>query len=119
MWNNGLQRLCHVVRVGEDPIQQRPRLVREFVQCIVNLLFKIDSTPTLSRFFTFRACVVRMLTMHMIGLVKHAFQVRKVKPRKENQKRLKNVHDFFRHPEAGQTLRRTSLALQLTSRVEK
>lgn len=37
-----------------------------------------------------------------------------VKPRKENQKRLKNVQKFFKHAEAPQLLRRVSLSFQLT-----
>ena len=59
-----------------------------------------------------------MLTMELIGMPSHAFQVRSVKPRKENQKRLRNVKAFFEHTEAPQTLRRTSLAFQLTGGVE-
>ena len=48
----------------------------------------------------------------------HAFQVRSVKPRKENQKRLRNAKAFFNHAEAPPTLRRTSLTFQLTGGVE-
>ena len=41
-----------------------------------------------------------------------------VNPRKENQKRLKIVKSFFKHIEAPQLLRRTSLTFQLTGGVE-
>ena len=114
LWNNGLHRLSHVVRIGEDPVVERPRLVREFVQFIVQHLLYVDSAPTLSRFFTCRDCIDRMLGMHLIGMARHAFQVRKIKPRQENQKRLSNVLNFFKHDDAGQTLRRCNLKFQLT-----
>ena len=52
LWNDGIDRLSHVVRASEDPVEQRPRLVNEFVQCIVTQLMHVDSCPTLSRFFT-------------------------------------------------------------------
>ena len=118
LWNNGLHRLSHVVRAGEDPIAERPRLVREFVQFIVKHLMHVDSAPTLSRFFTCRDCIDRMLAMHLVGMVKHALRIRKVKPRKENQKRLNNVLKFFKGDDAGQTLRRSCLNFQLTGGVE-
>ena len=118
LWNVGIQRLCHVVPAGGCPIVERPRLVREFVHCIVKHLLHVDSSPTLSRFFTCRDCQDRMLTMHMMGLVPHAFQVRKTKPRKENMKRLTSVHNFFGHKEASQTLRRNSITFQISGGVE-
>ena len=90
LWNNGLHHLSHVVWPGEDPVVERPRLVREFVQFIVKYFLHVDSAPTLSRFFTCRDCLDRMLGKHLIGMERHAFQVRKVKPRQENQKRLSN-----------------------------
>ena len=104
LWNNGLHRLSHAVPASEDPIAERPRLVREFVQCIATHLLHVDSSPTLSRFFTCRDCIDRMLVMHLIGMVRYVLRVRKVKPRKENQKRLSNVLTFFKHDGAGQTL---------------
>ena len=99
LWNDGIDRLSHVVRAGEDPVEQRPRLVREFVQWIVTQLMHVDSCPTLSRFFTYRDCQDRMLTMKMIGMVKHTLRVRKTKPRKDNQKRINSVLNFFGHAE--------------------
>ena len=93
-------------------------MVAKFVQWIVKHLLHVDSSPTLSRFFTFRDCTDRMLTMLLIGMPAHALKVRGVKPRKENQKRLGNVLLFFKHPEAPQALRRISLTFQLTGGVE-
>ena len=119
LWNNGLGSLRHrLLEPGQDPQRERARLVSEFVQWIVRHLLHVDSHPTLSRFFTFRACVDRMLTMAIIGMPQRAFQVRHSKPRAENQKRLKAVLGFFAHPEAANTLRRTCLAFQLTGEVE-
>ena len=45
LWNNGIARLSHVVREGEHPEEQRPRLVREFVQSIVTHLLHVDNAP--------------------------------------------------------------------------
>ena len=118
LWNNGLGHLRHRLPPGQDPVEERPRLVNEFVQWIVKHLLHVDTHPTLSRFFTFRACVDRMLTMALILMPKHVFKVRPIKPRAENQKRLNAVLGFFQHPEAPGTLRRTCLAFQLTGGVE-
>ena len=118
LWNNGLQRLSHVVMTGEDPVVERPRLVREFVQFIVKHFLHVDSAPTLSRFFTCRDCLDRMLGMHLVGMERHAFQVRKIKPRPLNMKRLELVTKFFKHADAGQTLKRCCLNFRLTGGVE-
>ena len=118
LWNNGLGCMRHRLGPGEDLVEERPRVVNDFVQWIVKHLLHVDSHPTLSRFFTFRGCVDRMLTMSLIDMPSHAFKVRSIKPRKENQKRLRAVHGFFKHAEAPQTLRRTCLAFQLTGGVE-
>ena len=118
LWNNGLRRMCHVLDAGQDPKTERPRVVALFVQWIVKHLLHVDSRPILTRFFTFRNCTDRMFTMGLIGAPSHVFQVRSIKPRKENQKRLRIVKAFFNHEEAPQTLRRTSLAFQLTGGVE-
>ena len=119
LWNNGLGCMRHRLKPGESPEEERPRVVSEFVQWIVNCLLHVDTHPTLTRFFTFRACVDRMLTMSLIDMPKHAFKVRTMKPRKENQKRLRAVEGFFQHAEAAQTLRRTCLAFQLTGGVDE
>ena len=103
---------------NQDPTTERPRVVLKFVKWLIKHLLLVDSSPTLSRFFTFRDCTDRMLTMVLLGVPSHAFKLRKVKPRKESQKRLKNVHAFFKHAEADQLLRRTSLSFQLTGGVE-
>ena len=118
LWNNGFGCMRHRLQAGEDPVEERPRVVNEFVQWITTHLLHVDSHPTLSRFFTFRGCLDRMFTMHLIGMPQRAFRVRSMKPRQENQKRLRAVDSFFKHEEASQTLRRTCLAFQLTGGVE-
>ena len=54
----------------------------------------------------------------MLGMVKEAFQVRKTTPRPQNEKRMNIVQNFFKHPDAGFTLRVTALGFQLTGGVE-
>ena len=118
LWNNGIEKLSHVVRAGENPEEQRPRLVREFVQWIVTHLMHVDSCPTLSRFFTYRGCQDRMFVMKLIDMVKHALRVRKTKPRKENQKRINSVINFYGHRESYQTLATGCITFQLTGGIE-
>ena len=118
LWNNGFGCMRHRVKPGQSPEEERPRVVHEFVQWIVKHLLHVDSHPTNTRFFTFRDCVDRMMTMSLIDMPKHAFKVRTIKPRKENQKRIRAVESFFKDAEAPQTLRRASMAFQLTGGVE-
>ena len=87
LWNNGLGTMRHRLKLGEDPVEERPRVVNLFVQWVVKHLLHVDSHPTLSRFFTFRGCTDRMLTMLLIGMPRDVLKVRSIKPRKENQKR--------------------------------
>ena len=61
LWNNGLCRLCHVVRHGQSPVDERPGLVVAFTRWIVRHLLQVDGSPTLSRFFTFREKMDGML----------------------------------------------------------
>ena len=123
LWNNGLKPmhedkcLLHEVGVGVDPTTERHALVARFTLFIVQLL-RVDSHPTVTRFFTFRANLDRMLAMHFIGMVPKCFRVLSTKPREENKKRIALVQGFFAHPEASQVLRRSSLILQLTGGVE-
>ena len=118
LWNNGLHSMTHVVPAGHDPEAERPTLVARFAKFIIDNLLHVDSAPTLTRFFTFRGCTDRMTTMEMIGMVADTIKVKSVIPRKENQKRIKRIHAFFKHEDAQQTLRRASLNFQLTGGVE-
>ena len=97
-WNNGIGHgMCHVLLAGQNPEEERPRLVKLFTEWIINHLLKIDSAPTLTRFFTFRACTDRMFTMHLIGMPTNALIVTSIQPRKDNQTRL-TIEDFFPAP---------------------
>ena len=51
-------------------------------------LNQVDSHPTVTRFFTFRGNLDRMLTMHLIGMPPNVFRLMSTKPREENKKRL-------------------------------
>ena len=88
------------------------------VEWLVKHLLLVDSSPTLSRFFTFREKTDAMLLMALLGMPPQAFKVVSAVPREENQKRLINVQAFFRHEDAYQLLARTCLAFQLTGGVE-
>ena len=71
---------------------ERTVLMNRWVGLLVELL-KPDEHPTLTRFFTFRCCVDKMLTMMFIGL-HPALKVQGVKLKAESQKRLKRIHSF-------------------------
>ena len=74
---------------------ERPRVVKLMVDWLVKHLLLVDGSPTLSRFFTFRDKTDAMLLMVLLGMPPQAFTLRSVKPREENQKRMKNVHGFI------------------------
>ena len=74
--------------------------------------------PTVTRFFTFRGNLDRMLIMHLIGMPPNVFRLVSTQPREENKGRRNLAQGFFSHPEAPQELRRASLVLQLTGGVE-
>ena len=117
LFNNGLDHLSHVVHTAntqQDADAETRRLIGEFVKFIVRHLLHVDSAPTLSRFFTCRDCLDRMLAMKMINMAKDAFRVRKTTPRPQNEKRMTIVQNFFKHDDAGFTLRVTALTFQLT-----
>ena len=50
LWNNGLGNLRHRLAPGQDPVEERPRVVNEFVQWIVKHLLHANSHPTLNLF---------------------------------------------------------------------
>ena len=118
LWNNGLHRLSHVVGAGEDPEAEKPRVVARMVQFIVKRLMIVDSSPTLSRIFTFRNCTDALLTMLLIGMPPQAFVLHRTKPQELNQKRLVKVMAFCNHPEAVPLCKRTALAFQMTGGCE-
>jgi len=113
----GAAKLHTVIKEGEDLAAARERLETECVAMLLTELLRVDSHPTITRFFTFRGCVDRMLTMALLGFPRDGLAV-KESARDISQKRLKRLKRFFRTPAACQALRRASLVLQLTSSVE-
>ena len=80
LWNNGFREgPRHRVRPGEDPNEERPRVLHEFIQWIVTHHLRVDSSPTSTRFFTFRECVDNMFGMQLIGLPDHV-KLKTIKP---------------------------------------
>ena len=95
LWNNGLRRLSHIIPADQDAVAERPRVAMSMVQFVVKHLMMVDDKPTLSRFFTFRTCTDAMHTMVLIDMPTQAFRLNRVKPRKDNQKRLQLVFIFL------------------------
>jgi len=116
--NGNIIELKHHVQGDQNPIDLRPGLVGFISQRLVRFLLSPDSHPTLSRFFTFRGCIDRMLTMSLLDMPRKAFVLKTTKPRPANQKRLSSIQSFFGHPRAPQELRRASLVMQLSGGVE-
>ena len=110
--------VAHVEAVVVIKSDTRARIGDDLFKFIVERLLKCDDHPTLTRFFTFRGCIDAMLTMHLLAMPQAAFVVKGVVPRKDNQKRLKNIQKFFANDDSMQALRRASLVLQLTGGVE-
>ena len=79
LWNCDLGVLEHCVSADGDPAALRPGLVERFALWLVTHLLTIDSHPTLSRIFTFRGCVDRMVTMCLLGFVEKVFVLKKDK----------------------------------------
>ena len=70
LWNCGLGTLSHVLDEDKDPAEQRATLAWRFSQFVIGTLLKVDSRPTLSRFFTFRGHIHRMLAMHLVACLR-------------------------------------------------
>jgi len=113
----GTGKLQMVMKDGEDMAAARERLENECSAFLVKRLLHVDSHPTLTRFFTYRGCVDRMLTMALLNLPQKGLVVQS-SARELTQNRLKKVKQFFGKPAACQALRRASLVLQLTAGIE-
>jgi hypothetical protein len=120
LWTNSTPdgKLQTSLREGEDMAAGRERIHSEWVRFILTNLLQVDGHPTLSRFFTFRGCVDRMLTLALLEFPATGGLNLKPSAREDSQKRVKRVRHFFTKSAAGQALRRASLVLQLTSGVE-
>jgi len=105
--------LEHVAAVTSEPlasrsVEDRMAICDNWIRTLVDLL-KPDEHPTLTRFFTHRSCIDRMLTMSIVGLSQAALKTASSKLRDKNQQRFKNIQRFFRHEASPQLLRRDSL----------
>jgi hypothetical protein len=113
--NKGWGQLEHVSANGVEPSDaERTAIVDEVVSVLHKHMLHVDEHPTLSRFWTFREAVDKMLLMRALGFPKEVLVHPAGKPRPQSQRRLKATHAFFDHPDCYQFLKRTSLALQLT-----
>ena len=95
---------------------QAPDQVDECACFLLSHLFHVDSHPTLTRFFTFRSCIDRLLCMVLLGITDTLNL--KSSARKESQIRLTKVKRFLASVDGGQALRRSSLVMQLTGPIE-
>ena len=50
LFNNGVDKMSHVVNFGQDTLTERPRLVGHFTQFFITHLARDDSCPTPSWF---------------------------------------------------------------------
>ena len=82
---------------------------------LVQTLLVVDEHPTLTRFWTFRGAIDRMLCMVLTGADVHALRLTGRQPRPENQRRLQAVRGFLADNRSRQYLRRCSLCLRLTA----
>ena len=116
--NNGL-RLQHVLPAGVELTGElRARLVHNLTLELHDFLFHVDEHPALTRFWTFEGCIARMLLMDLLdGFPRKVFTDVLTKPRPKNMKRITAVFGFFEHPECRQFLKRTCLAMRITSAV--
>lgn len=92
----------------------RDHVCRLFYQALRKHCLVVEENPITSRFWQFGVCVQGLLRNILLGLPTRVFSVSIVKPRPENQKRLKRYHKFYESPESIQTLRVACLSIQLT-----
>ena len=81
-------------------------------------LLVVDEHPTLSRMFTFQPHVDALLLMLFLDCFDDLVKLRGINPRERNRNRVTKVRAFLKDPGSMQYLRRTSLALNLTSHVQ-
>ena len=108
-------KLCNWLSNSWQP--QAPNKVDECARFLLSHMFQVDSHPTLTRFFTFRSCIDRLLGMVLLGVTDTALTM-KSSARQESQVRLRKVKQFLASPDGGQALRRSNLVMQLTGPIE-
>ena len=118
LWSNTADKLQTIVIEGQDMETARVEIEEEWTRFILTRLLHVDSHPTLTRFFSFRAAVDRMLTLSLLQFPATGGLCTKPSAREVTQKRITRERKFFGKPASGQALRRASLVLQLTAGVE-
>ena len=94
-------------------LEDYARLRQRFSHHIVTKLLVVDEHPVVTRFWTFRGGVDRMLPFSLLRVALVVLQLPTKNPRPQNQRRLRVVRGFLSDPVSVQYLRRTSLCLQL------
>lgn len=106
------ERAAYSAHPGEYEAKVRASLV----ECISQHCLVVDEHPTYTRFFTFAANFGKLLTLCLLGIQDRVLKLASVVPRKENKVRLTKVLSFTGLPGALNYLKRTSVALALTTR---
>ena len=89
LWNGDTSKLQTIVKMGGQPQAARERMESERVKFLVTSLLHVDNHPTLTRFFTFRNCMDRMLTMALLKFRQGGLEVngpRESKARNDKKK---------------------------------
>ncbi|CAK0814231.1 unnamed protein product, partial [Prorocentrum cordatum] len=92
----------------------RPKACGEVYVALHKLVLRCESKPIRSRFWLFAECVATLLRMKLIGLPSSVFTLQTIKPRAENQTRLRKFREWYDAPATVGDLKRASLCLQLT-----
>ena len=108
-YNHSISAPDHVTESAD-----RAEILRKMYQCVYKFCIIVEEKPTVSRFWTFGACVHTLLRYRLMALPDAVFSVSSVRPQPENQKRLHGFRQFISSPECDQELRISSLSLQLT-----
>ena len=116
--NSGLSEWAHAV---DDPAALAPGRLDELRDNLLRILRKrilvVDEKPTMTRMFTFSAHMDCLLLLHFLQCAPALVKMRGSQPRKRSRLRVTKVLAFMSRADAGQYLRRSSLALQLVSHV--
>ena len=111
LFNCQLGVLKHACANGTD----RDEIVRSFFATLRRLILVLEERPTVTRFWKFTACVNILLLVHLLNIdCRLAITLNRVKPQKENEKRLTRFYSFMEAANTGAILRARALCLRLT-----
>ena len=92
LWHSSAhEKLQTVAKHGQDHAE----IYSAWADLVVIKLLRVDTHPTLSRFFSFRGAVDRMLTMSLLNFPATGGFSTKLIAREEGLKRVKRVRHFF------------------------